>query len=58
MGNVNTMTYNISTSLACTVSNNTAAMNFNGSAQKVIFTFNPKQGFNLNYGDSSDSFVV
>jgi len=52
------MTYNISTSLACTVSNNTAAMNFNGSAQKVIFTFNPKQGFNLNYGDSSDSFVV
>jgi len=52
------MTATINSTLACTVSNNTAAMNFNGSAQKVTFTFNPKQGFNLNYGDNSNSFKV
>jgi len=56
------MNTNISSTLACTVSNNTSTMNYNGSAQKVAFTFNPKQSFDLKYdADTSlttDSFKV
>jgi len=34
-------------SLGCTVTANTAVMNYAGNAQKVTFAFNPKQSFNL-----------
>jgi len=37
----------VSPSLGCTVTANTAVMNYGGFAQKVTFTFNPKVGFNL-----------
>jgi len=55
------MTTTINSSLACTVSNSSSSMSFNGNAQKVAFTFNPKQSFDLKYdavSGTTDSFKV
>ena len=52
------MTNATNSSLSCTVSNNTATMNKGNKGQKVTFTFNPKQAFDLKSGASIDSFIV
>lgn len=51
------MNLNINVTMTCTVSNNIATLSMNGNYQKVEFTFNPKNAFELKYYEFNEKYA-